>query len=381
MNHDSSKTMPAPEIVRDRLEQWFNTQVPGWRNVRVAPLELSEGAGWSADLFFVDVTYEENSDTRTRSLAVRRQGQTFDLVLGGDLSFQAQMMEGLAHCRDLPVAEFVGIEHSDTLLGAPFLVMERVEGQVAPQRPNYNIAGWLTERTPAQRRAAWRNAIEAFARLHRHDWRDGFTFLDRPERGKPGLDQYVGYLREWYDWAVKGRDVPVLKAALDYVVANQPADAQVAVVWGDPTPSNTLYRPDGSVAALIDWELGALGPGEMDLAWWLYFDELFSAGFGYERLPGLPDRDEVIAMYEQAAGRQVEHMPYYDILTGLRMGIVAVRQFDRQVWLGNIPAENRSLTDNQMTVYLARKLGLEVPVLGADFAAFVAKLTPVKEAS
>src|SRR3546814_9369032 len=72
-------------------------------------------------------------------------------------------------------------------------------------------------------------------------------------------------------------------------------------------------------------------PPEIDLAWWLYFDELLSITFGVKRLEGLPDRAETIAIYEKAAGRPVRDMDYYDILTGLRMGIVAIRQADRQI--------------------------------------------------
>src|SRR3546814_20575191 len=82
----------------------------------------------------------------------------------------------------------------------------------------------------------------------------------------------------------------LVRSALVYCLDNRPSEACVSVLWGDPTPSNTMFRPDGTVAALIDWELAALGPPEIDLAWWLYFDELFSITFGVKRLEGLPDR-------------------------------------------------------------------------------------------
>lgn len=371
--------MPDAETTRRRLEQWLADNVPGWRDVRVAPVELQHGSGWSADIFFIDVSYRDDSqiEPRQRSLVVRRQGETFDLVLGGDLHFQSQVMAALTAEGSLPVPEYIGMESSPDLLGAPFLIMERVHGQAATQNPNYNLEGWLVELTPEQRFEAWRNALAVVARLHKLDWRRGFEFLDRPERGEPGLEQYVAYLQEWYHWAARGRDIPIVKAALDYVVDNRPQDTATSVLWGDPTPFNTLFNPDGTVAAMIDWELAALGPGEIDLGWWLYFDELFSDGFGIDRLPGLPTRDQVIDLYQEAAGRQVGNMDYYEIVAGLRMGIVAIRQFDRQVHLGNIPAHNRSLTDNQMTAYLARRLGMPVPELGEDFAAFVSNMTPV----
>src|SRR3546814_13247284 len=62
------------------------------------------------------------------------------------------------------------------------------------------------------------NAIHAFAKLHRIEWRDGFEFLNQPERGEPGLDQYLNYMEEWYRWAAKGRTMPITDAALAYVL-------------------------------------------------------------------------------------------------------------------------------------------------------------------
>ena len=64
-------------------------------------------------------------------------------------------------------------------------------------------------------------------------------------------------------------------------------------------------------------------------------------------------------------------MDYYDSLTGVRMAIVCVRQFDRQVSLGNIAANNVSMTNNLMTCHLARRLGLPEPEMGDDFKAFL----------
>jgi aminoglycoside phosphotransferase (APT) family kinase protein len=173
--------------------------------------------------------------------------------------------------------------------------------------------------------------------------------------------------------------MPIADAALDYVLTHRPADANVCVLWGDPTPSNTMFNPDGTVAALIDWELAALGPPELDLAWWLYFDDLFSRRFGVKRLEGLPTREESIAIYEQTSGRVARHMAYYDIVAALRMALVAVGAFNRQVGIGNIAPDNKSLNANLMTLYLAEKLGMELPELGPDFVSFMRNLTPVEE--
>lgn len=365
--------------VRERLREWLEARVADWTNVRLRPLEVSLGSGFSADIFFVDVDYEAAGKSHNRTLVVRRQSATNEVVYGSSLELQGRMMAALDALGSVRVPDWIGMELDAHVLGEPFLVMGKVEGHSATQRPNYNIVGWLAEMTPEQRRASWTNAIEAFAVMSRIEWqRDGFGFMARPEWGSPGLDQYLGYIEAWHASVHGGRLMTYVDAALTYIRAHQPLDTPVNVLWGDSTPSNVMFAANGSVNALIDWELAAMGPSELDLAWWLYFDDLFGRRFGVERLAGLPSREESIAIWEAAVGRRAEHLDYYDVVVALRMALVAVGAFDRQVALGNILAGNASLNDNFMTLYLAEKLGMELPVLGADFTAFMANLTPVE---
>src|SRR3546814_641343 len=123
-------------------------------------------------------------------------------------------------------------------------------------------------------------------------------------------------------------------AALDYILQNKPAQAPVNVLWGDATSSNVMFDDEGKVKALIDWELATLGPAELALAWWLYFDDLFSRRFGVQRLDGLPTREESIARWEAAVGRKAETTDYSDIEVRLRRAVVAVAAFDRTVSVG-----------------------------------------------
>ncbi len=364
--------------VQSRLRDWLEAKMDGWRDVALTPLDVAVGSGFSAQIFFVDVTYNDTDGPQKRTLVVRRQPQDHEVVFGSSLELQGQMIAALDALGTVKVPDWIGMELDPAVLDAPFLVMGRVDGEAATQNPNYNTVGWLVDMTPAQRLATFKNALNAFAGMSRIDWQsDGFGFLARPDWGEPGLDQYLGYIEAWYEGLRKGRDLPYLDRAIAYIREEQPSDTAVNVLWGDSTPSNVMFAADGSVNALIDWELAALGPAELDLAWWLYFDDLFSRRFGVERLEGLPTNDETIAIWEAATGKTAQHLEYYDVVVALRMALVALGAFDRQVGLGNIPPENKSLNDNFMTLYLAERLGMELPVLGPDFVAFMSKLTPV----
>jgi aminoglycoside phosphotransferase (APT) family kinase protein len=343
-------------------------------DVKVLELTAAAGAGFSAETLFAQVEFVKDGRGHRESLVVRRQIEGSELFLNSDLNLPYRMMAAIGAHPAIPVPELIGIEFDRAVLGAPFLVMRQAQGQVVQQSPNYNKEGWVRD-LPRERRAdVWRNALRVLAEIHKLDWRQGFDFLARPERGRPGLDQYLNWVEEWYLWARGDRPHPITDCALEYLKHNRPREAQTGVLWGDPTPSNILFRDDLTVSAVIDWEMAALGPPEADVAWWLFFDDLFSTGMGVARLEGLPDRPTSLSWYESIAGRRLENMDYYDVLATFRMAIVGMRAVDRQIGLGRIPDTTTARTHAPIMRMLAGKLGEPLPEVGRDFFEFMAAL-------
>ena len=359
------------ETTRARLQQWLadTMSAPG---LALSPLQRPGGAGFSAEMFFTTARYDGAGGPVEKDLVVRRQIFGHDLLKDADLRHQWRVMDAFARHTAIRVPPLVGMEEDHAVLGAPFLVMERVPGRIIAQNPNYNREGWLAELPLADRHRVWKRGIENMADVHTVDWRQGFEFLHTPDKGTPGLGQYLASLGEWLEWARAGRAWSVLESAFAYLDDNRPASPATNVLWGDPIPANTLFDDQGNVAATIDWEMAALGPGEIDLAWWLFFDNLFSAGFGVQRLEGLPDREESIAIYEARVGRKVDDMHYYDVLSTLRMAIVSARQVDRQIAQGNLAADNNAHVDNPTAAHLARLIGAPEPQVGDDFQQLMA---------
>lgn len=364
------------EQERTILERWLATKVPAIDNLAVSDLGEAKGGGWSARIMFATVTGNRQGQPFTRKLVVRFLPD-YLLFLGTNLEMQWRFCEAMNQHSDIPVPEIIGVENDAAVLGQPFYVMERLSGEVAAQSPNYNQEGWITELPVPQRSALWRNALHTLAGLHRLDWHQGFEFLNQPQYGEPGIDQLLNWLVAWRDWAAKGRKLPVVDAALDYLLKERPANSGVSVLWGDPTPSNVLWREDQSVAGIIDFESVTLGPPEADLGWWLYMNNLLSEGYRIKRLEGLPSPEESIAMYEEALGRKVANMAYYDILAAVRMAIITVRSVDLHISLGHIAADNNSYINNPVTAYIATKLNLPVPEIGADFHTFTSNIFPM----
>lgn len=374
-----------PDLVRTELRRWLRDRLDA-PDLEVTSVEIPQGAGWSTETLFVGTTFTERGLPRSRDLVVRFENLGPALFLEADVRHQWNMIGALAGHPLPPTPDPVGLETDRSRLGGAFSVVERIAGRVAPQQPNYNTAGWIFDLSPGERRRLWRGAIEAMAQLHRIDWRDGFQFLDQPRRGRPGLDQLLRWTEDWYEWARAGCRHPLVEEALARLRAEQPAEAPVSVLWGDAGPNNVLFRDDLSVGAVLDWEAAALGPGEADLAWWMFFDDFMSAGFGIARLEGLPTRDETIAIYEAAAGRPVGDMAYYELLAATRNAVLSMRSVGRQVELGRIPASTTARIHNPPARLLARRLGVDEWEVGEDYqaylrAVFSAKTAPASKAS
>jgi aminoglycoside phosphotransferase (APT) family kinase protein len=235
--------------------------------------------------------------------------------------------------------------------------MERVAGHSLPQHPSYQVAGLLHDLPPERRHAMWQDAITTMARINRIDWRDGFEFLDKPAYGAAGLDQYLGWLESWRRQATGGQPHPVIDAAMAYLVAEKPPSRHVDVLWGDSNPGNILFSADGRVAAAHDFEASALGPGEIDLGWWFFIDEMLS--LGVPQLEGLPDHATQIATYEAALGRSVSNLEYYEVLAGVRISLVVVRSTQLLISEGQLAPASRAGLENPIVQLLGDKLGLQ----------------------
>ena len=360
--------------VRSALERYLVEAIPGSQALTVALSQEASKAGFSAETIIFDASYSIDGERVVKPLVLRRLVPGQEVTFDASLLTQAQTMNALRTRTALPVPAIIGMSETEDPFGAPFLIMERLPGRIVPQMPNYNVEGWLAALDISERAAVWERGIRAVAAVNRVDWRDGLEFLDQPQRGAPGLQQHLSWVEEWLRWTLGARSHPVAEAAIAYLKTHAPDAPPVDLLWGDAIPANLLFDGDNEVSGIIDWEFVCIGPGECDLAWWLYFDRLFSDGFNVPRLAGLPDRDRMIKVYEEALGRPVSNLRYYEILCGLRMVIASMRTVARVVATGKISPENDAWLNNPSSAWVAGQLALDPVVIGPDFGAFVTTL-------
>jgi len=357
-----------PESIRQLLEHWLDQRMPNARDVSITAFVLPP-AGFSNETAIFDVAYREHGKARTRPMVARWKSGGYELFYDSEFWLQSQMMQAVAAVSDVPVPEVLFTERDPDVIGCPFFVMSKAEGRIPSDIPSYHSIGWVSELSPADRRRFYLNGLEAMASINRLDPRMGFDFLDKSRRGRPGLDRHLGWVEDWMQWARLGRPNPVLDAALDYLRRQQPADTELAVLWGDARPGNMVFADDLSVSGVLDWEIAAAGPAEIDLGWWLMMEWYWSEGSRTKPLDGIPDRDETIGYFESFLGRPLLDVDYYEILGFVRFAVCMVRGATLAIESGGLPESTTMDAANPITQWLAPKLGLPVPELSPDLQA------------
>lgn len=343
------------------LEKWLGERLAAdgagaAGGVAVANLRGPSESGFSSDTLLFEAGWSDPDGAERRaSLVARIEPRGFNVFPEYDVARQYRVMERLA-ASDVPVPRVRWLESDERWLGAPFYVMERVEGRVPSDSPPYHTAGWLRELAPEARARLWRSGLDAMARVHRLDWRAcDLGFLDHPERGPTGVRQTLREYDAFISWGMERARYPLLRRALAWLEVNAPEGEPVALCWGDARISNQIFEGERCVA-VIDWEMAHLGNPEHDLAWFVTIDRCLSEGIGAPRLEGFPDRDETVRRWEELVGRPARHVPYYELLSLFQFSVIMARIGLQMKHYGLIPPDHPMDVENLASAMLAREL-------------------------
>jgi aminoglycoside phosphotransferase (APT) family kinase protein len=341
------------------LSAWLSPRL-GASDVTVTGLNRT-GSGNSNETVLFTASWPGGEEL----FVVRIQPGEDSLFLRPDVIREAAILQAVEAHGTVPVPHVVDVESDASVLGSPFFVMSAVDGRVLIDMPTYHRSGWLKDLEPAARATHWEQGVDGLAAIAMLP-AEPFAFLDDGS-GRTPLRQLVAATREYFDWAVQGRDVGVLTVAMEHLESRCPDVADAGLSWGDARPGNMIYSEDGTVAAVLDWEMAAYAPAEVDLAWWLLMEEFYSTRSGVPLLEGIPSEDEVLARWEKLVGRPSLDLHWFKVLGGVRMGLIMLRSRDANVAKGWLPPEATTHTHNPMTQMLAGWLGEPEPELSPHF--------------
>ncbi len=228
-----------------------------------------------------------------------------------DLAPQAAVQNAAA-ARGVPAPAPAIVVADTSYVGSPFLVMPRVLGNVPGPAPVFDP--YVRDAGPARQRLMHDGLIDILAEVHAIPWRGTALEQHLPGTGLgDAFDRWASYVA----WSAEGEPLPALAEALDWCARHRPPERSTVVLWGDVRLGNLIFDPDRRVRGVLDWDLTALGPPEMDLGWHLGLEFMMEALFG-ARLPGFPARLDVVERYERQSGHEVQDLAWHEVFALVR---------------------------------------------------------------
>jgi aminoglycoside phosphotransferase (APT) family kinase protein len=203
---------------------------------------------------------------------------------------------------EFPVPEPLALCEDPEVIGAIFYVMEMAKGRSYAE-------GTLPDFDPLTRRRMYDELVDALAELHTID----SSAAGLGDFGKPGnyFDRQVAR------WTRQYRDsetdyIPEMERLIAFLPETLPEQSGVSIVHGDYRIDNVLYDGDGTLTAVVDWELATLGDPLADFSylamqWVMPADGGAGlAGVDLKRL-AIPTLDEIVERYSGRSGIRVAH--------------------------------------------------------------------------
>ena len=247
---------------------------------------------------------------------VRRPPLGHVLATAHDMGREFTVLAGL-HPTPVPVPRPLLLCRDETVIGAPFYVMEHVDG--VP----YRTAGQLAEIGPERTRKVLLSLVDTLVDLHSVDPAGaGLADFGRPE----------GFLeRQLRRWdkqltASRNRELPGIDQLRDRLGARLPLSGAPTVVHGDYRLDNVLVGPDDRIRAVLDWEMSTLGDPLTDLGLLVMYSERLPVADApvatTAGAPGHPDPAELVARYAERSGRDTSAVAWYTAFAYFKLAVI-----------------------------------------------------------
>ena len=299
-----------------------------------------------------NLTFELSS--AAGELILRRPPSGNLLPSAHDMGRESRVQRALAGTQ-VPVPQVVLTDEGD-LLGVPCYVMAKVEGHVIREE---FPAGYADDAAAKERIAG--ALVDTQSALH---------LIDPASIGMADFGRAEGFMarqvRRWTEqWdRSKTHDVAEMTELSHRLSTNIPTAQRVSIIHGDYRLDNCIMDADdpGKVAAVLDWELSALGDPLADLALTLFYwleesDEPFGITPSITRTPGFPGRDFVKARYAEQTGLDLSDLGYYQGFSAFKLAGI-VQGINQRSKAGAMAGQDFGNLDD-MVLHIARQ-GLEL---------------------
>jgi aminoglycoside phosphotransferase (APT) family kinase protein len=239
------------------------------------------------------------------------------LATAHDMAREYRVMSALAPTA-VPVPAMVTLCEDPAVIGAPFYVMEYVEGSILRRTRD-------TDKLDDQQRTALAHRlIDTLADLHE---------VDPAQVGLGDFGHPDGFLerqvRRWTQQLERSRarEIPGIDDLAGELATHVPASQRASVVHGDYRLDNVLVGPDQQIVAVLDWEMATLGDPLCDLGLLPVYAApapgvagIVSDGMGPHN--GFPSIESLVRRYADRSGLDVSHLSWYTALGYYKLAVI-----------------------------------------------------------
>jgi aminoglycoside phosphotransferase (APT) family kinase protein len=312
---------PGEELDVARLAAYLPAAVPGFAGGPVQVEPFPSG--------FSNLTYLGRAGGR--SLILRRPPFGVSIATAHDMGREYRILSRL-HPVYAKAPRPLAYCDDPTVLGAPFYLMERVEGVIlrkgVPEAmmPEPELTGRIAH-----------SLVGTLVELHAVDYETaGLADLGRP----------AGYARRQVEgWTKRYRnartdEVDDMERLAGWLSEHVPADGAASLIHNDFKHDNVVLDPDdwSRVIAVLDWEMATLGDPLMDLgtslAYWIQAGdppEVREARLGPTTWPGTPSRSDIVEAYARSSGRDVQDIVFYYAYGLFKVAVIVQQLYARYV--------------------------------------------------
>ncbi len=198
--------------------------------------------------------------------------------------------------------------------GCPYFIVPKLQGDVL----RLGAGEWGAALPHNVLNDLGNQAMTALAKIHRIDWRKKTPYLGDPI---PFEDDVVRWDR-FYERAADPERLALVPQVRKRLLDRLPKDAPVGVFHGDFQTANLFCSPNGTLLAVIDWELTGVGATLNDVGWIATFSDPAAWHKGTDARPSFLDPETLIAMYTDAWGKPLPDINWFRALAAYKFAII-----------------------------------------------------------
>jgi aminoglycoside phosphotransferase (APT) family kinase protein len=313
-----TKVRPGEELDLSRLEPFLRSHIPD----ELGPLTLQQfPSGHSNLTYFLQFG--------SKDFVLRRPPFVSKVKTAHDMGREFRVLSKLHSVYD-PAPNVLFYCDDESILGAPFYLMEPIHGVILRKDPPPGL-----DLPPEKAHRLSESFVENLALLHSLD----YAAIGLADLGKPQgyLERQVrGWIERYH--GSKTHDYPEVEKISAWMQQHIPSTGGISLIHNDYKYDNVVLDPRDITRTIgvLDWEMCTIGDPLTDLgttlAYWIDVadpEELQINRSGPTNLPGSFTRTDLVGYYARKTGRDLSQMSFFLTLARFKLAVIVQQIYYR----------------------------------------------------